>query len=83
MEPCSETDRIGGNCYEENYGTGGSDLLSFYGGAECLSGENLGSGFGKTVSALKPSAPSAEIIEGKILNKHATDSDFAAVAALG
>ncbi len=28
-----------------------------------------GSGFGNTVSELKPSAPDAEIVEGKVLNK--------------
>ena len=31
MEQGFDTDRIGGNNHEENYGTGSSDLLSFYG----------------------------------------------------
>lgn len=35
-----------------------------------------GSGFGNTVSELKPSAPDAEIVEGKVLNK-ATKQEIA------
>lgn len=35
-----------------------------------------GSGFGNTISELKPSAPDAEIVEGKVLNK-ATKQEIA------
>ena len=37
-----------------------------------------GSGFGNTVAELKPSAPGAEIVEGKLLNR-ATDKDIDAL----
>ena len=37
-----------------------------------------GSGFGNTVAELKPSAPEAEIVEGKLLNR-ATDKDIDAL----
>ena len=37
-----------------------------------------GSGFGNTVAKLKPSAPGAEIVEGKLLNR-ATDKDIDAL----
>ena len=63
------------NAFLESYDFGGKRIVLF-----ATSG---GSGFGKTVSALKSSAPNAEIIEGKILNKRAKDEDYTAVADLG
>ena len=39
-----------------------------------------GSGFGKAVSHLKPSAPGAEIVEGKLMNKSASAEELKAWA---
>ena len=49
------------NSFLESYDFTGKKIILF-----ATSG---GSGFGKAVSSLKPSAPGAEIIEGKILNR--------------
>ena len=45
-------------------------------GEDCVSGKKIvlfatsgGSGFGNTVKELKPSAPNADITEGKLLNR--------------
>ena len=48
------------NTFLESYDFSGKKVILF-----ATSG---GSGFGNTVKELKPSAPSAEIIEGKLLN---------------
>lgn len=48
------------NTFLESYDFSGKKVILF-----ATSG---GSGFGNTVKELKPSAPGAEIIEGKILN---------------
>ena len=49
------------NTFLESYDFSGKKIILF-----ATSG---GSGFGNTVSELKPSAPDAEIVEGKVLNK--------------
>lgn len=49
------------NTFLEKYDFSGKKIVLF-----ATSG---GSGFGNTVSELKPSAPGAEIVEGKVLNK--------------
>lgn len=49
------------NTFLEKYDFSGKKIVLF-----ATSG---GSGFGNTVSELKPSAPDAEIVEGKVLNK--------------
>ena len=51
------------NTFLESYDFTGKKIVLF-----ATSG---GSGFGNTVSELKPSAPDAEIVEGKVLNKAA------------
>ena len=51
------------NTFFEKYDFSGKKIVLF-----ATSG---GSGFGNTVSELKPSAPDAEIVEGKVLNKAA------------
>lgn len=51
------------NTFLEKYDFSGKKIVLF-----ATSG---GSGFGNTVSELKPSAPDAEIVEGKVLNKAA------------
>ena len=42
-----------------------------------------GSGFGKTIEELKPSAPGANFVEGKLLNGRVTEEALKAVADLG
>ena len=54
------------NTFLESYNFSGKKVILF-----ATSG---GSGFGNTVKELKPSAPSAEIIEGKLLNGASKDS---------
>ena len=49
------------NTFLESYDFSGKKIVLF-----ATSG---GSGFGNTVSELKPSAPGAEIVEGKVLNR--------------
>lgn len=49
------------NTFLEKYDFSGKKIVLF-----ATSG---GSGFGNTVSELKPSAPGAEMVEGKVLNK--------------
>lgn len=49
------------NAFLEKYDFSGKKIVLF-----ATSG---GSGFGNTVSELKPSAPDAEIVEGKVPNK--------------
>ena len=49
------------NTFLEKYDFSGKKIILF-----ATSG---GSGFGNTVSELKPSAPGAEIVEGKLLNR--------------
>ena len=49
------------NTFLEKYDFSGKKIILF-----ATSG---GSGFGNTVSELKPSAPDAEIVEGKLLNR--------------
>ena len=56
------------NTFLESYDFSGKKIVLF-----ATSG---GSGFGNTVSELKPSAPDAEIVEGKVLNK-ATKQEIA------
>ena len=56
------------NTFLEKYDFTGKKIVLF-----ATSG---GSGFGNTVSELKPSAPDAEIVEGKVLNK-ATKQEIA------
>ena len=56
------------NTFLESYDFSGKKIALF-----ATSG---GSGFGNTVSELKPSAPDAEIVEGKVLNK-ATKQEIA------
>lgn len=56
------------NTFLEAYDFSGKKIILF-----ATSG---GSGFGNTVSELKPSAPDAEIVEGKVLNK-ATKQEIA------
>ena len=56
------------NTFLESYDFSGKKIILF-----ATSG---GSGFGNTVSELKPSAPDAEIVEGKVLNK-ATKQEIA------
>ena len=58
------------NTFLESYDFAGKKIVLF-----ATSG---GSGFGKTVKELKPSAPGAEIMEGKLLN-HAADKDIDAL----
>ena len=55
------------NTFLESYDFAGKKIALF-----ATSG---GSGFGNTVKELKPSAPEAEIVEGKLLNR-ATDKDI-------
>ena len=55
------------NTFLESYDFAGKKIVLF-----ATSG---GSGFGNTVKELKPSAPEAEIVEGKLLNR-ATDKDI-------
>ena len=56
------------NTFLENYDFSGKKIVLF-----ATSG---GSGFGNTVSELKPSAPDAEIVEGKVFHK-ATKTEIA------
>ena len=56
------------NTFLEKYDFSGKKIVLF-----ATSG---GSGFGNTVSELKPSAPDAEIVEGKVINK-ATKQEIA------
>ena len=49
------------NTFLESYDFSGKTVIPF-----ATSG---GSGFGNTVKELKPSAPGAEIVEGKLLNR--------------
>ena len=56
------------NTFLEKYDFSGKKIVLF-----ATSG---GSGFGNTVSELKPSAPDAEMVEGKVLNK-ATKQEIA------
>ena len=58
------------NTFLESYDFAGKKIVLF-----ATSG---GSGFGNTVKELKPSAPGAEIMEGKLLNR-ATDKDIDAL----
>ena len=58
------------NTFLESYDFAGKKIVFF-----ATSG---GSGFGNTVKELKPSAPGAEIMEGKLLNR-ATDKDIDAL----
>ena len=58
------------NTFLESYDFAGKKIVLF-----ATSG---GSGFGNTVKELKPSAPEAEIVEGKLLNR-ATDKDIDAL----
>ena len=58
------------NTFLESYDFAGKKIALF-----ATSG---GSGFGNTVKELKPSAPEAEIVEGKLLNR-ATDKDIDAL----
>ena len=58
------------NTFLESYDFAGKKIALF-----ATSG---GSGFGNTVKELKPSAPGAEIVEGKLLNR-ATDKDIDAL----
>ena len=58
------------NTFLEGYDFAGKKIVLF-----ATSG---GSGFGNTVKELKPSAPEAEIVEGKLLNR-ATDKDIDAL----
>ena len=60
------------NTFLESYDFSGKKIVLF-----ATSG---GSGFGDAVKGLQPSAPGAEIVEGKLLNR-ASDSDIAAWAA--
>ena len=55
------------NTFLESYDFAGKKIVLF-----ATSG---GSGFGNTVKELKPSAPGAEIMEGKLLNR-AADKDI-------
>ena len=57
------------NTFLESYDFTGKKIVLF-----ATSG---GSGFGNTVKELKPSAPGAEIVEGKLLNR-ASKQDIAA-----
>ena len=45
------------------------EKYDFYGKKIVLFATSGGSGFGNTVKELKPSAPGAEIVEGKLLNR--------------
>lgn len=56
------------NTFLESYGFSGKKIVLF-----ATSG---GSGFGNTISELKPSAPDAVIVEGKVFNK-ATKQEIA------
>ena len=58
------------NTFLESYDFAGKKIVLF-----ATSG---GSGFGNTVKELKPSAPGAEIMEGKLLNR-AADKDIDAL----
>lgn len=61
------------NTFLERYDFSGKKIVLF-----ATSG---GSGFGKTVSNLQPSAPNAKIIEGKLLNGRHDKASLAAWAA--
>ena len=61
------------NTFLERYNFSGKKIVLF-----ATSG---GSGFGKTVSNLQPSAPNAKIIEGKLLNGRHDKASLAAWAA--
>ena len=61
------------NTFLERYNFSGKKIVLF-----ATSG---GSGFGKTVSNLQPSAPNAKIIEGKVLNGRHDKASLAAWAA--
>ena len=61
------------NTFLERYDFSGKKIVLF-----ATSG---GSGFGKTVSNLQPSAPNAKIIEGKVLNGRHDKASLAAWAA--
>ena len=61
------------NTFLERYDFSGKKIVLF-----ATSG---GSGFGKTVSNLQPSAPNAKIIEGKVLNGRHDKTSLAAWAA--
>ena len=58
------------NTFLESYDFAGKKIVLF-----ATSG---GSGFGNTIKELKPSAPGAEIMEGKLLNR-AIDKDIDAL----
>ena len=58
------------NTFLESYDFAGKKIVLF--------ATSCGSGFGNTVKELKPSAPEAEIVEGKLLNR-ATDKDIDAL----
>ena len=56
------------NTFLESYDFSGKKIILF-----ATSG---GSGFGQTVEGLRPSAPGAEIIEGRMLNGSVTENDL-------
>ena len=58
------------NTFLESYDFSGKKIILF-----ATSG---GSGFGNTVKELKDSAPGAEIVEGKLLNRSSEIADWAA-----
>ena len=58
------------NTFLETYDFSGKKIILF-----ATSG---GSGFGKAVAGLQPSAPNAEITEGKILNGRPSESELKA-----
>ncbi len=60
------------NSFLEAYDFGGKKVVLF-----ATSG---GSGFGKAVQSLQPSAPSAEIVEGRILNGTVSSDELKAFA---
>ena len=61
------------NTFLERYDFSGKKIVLF--------ATSSGSGFGKTVSNLQPSAPNAKIIEGKLLNGRHDKASLAAWAA--
>ncbi|MBR0466531.1 MAG: flavodoxin [Clostridia bacterium] len=56
------------------------ESLDFSGKKIVLFATSGGSGFGKAVEELKPSAPKAVIVESTVLNKNYTDSDLDKIA---
>ena len=56
------------------------ESLDFSGKKIVLFATSGGSGFGKAVEELKPSAPKAVIVESAVLNKNYTDSDLDKIA---